>query len=204
MQKVKNMDFNIEDFKIDFNNNEEIKMGRILLSEPFSGGIFFKRSVVFLTEYKKNGALGFILNKKTNLKINNILKNFPKIDADVYLGGPVRADTIHYLHSVGKQIPGSLKIKENIYWGGDFNYLKLLIEVGSISEREIKFFVGYSGWTKNQLENEVKNNVWAISNISSEEVFKYQDTKKMWTNFVGSLGSKYKLWTQFPENPNFN
>ncbi len=69
-------------------NNLLPQKGRILISEPFLMDNYFKRSIVLITEYSAEGTVGFVLNKPVNMKVNEIMSDFPPIDAIVALGGP--------------------------------------------------------------------------------------------------------------------
>ena len=132
------------------------KQGRILISEPLLSDTYFKRSVVFITEFSDKGAVGFVLNKPVDLPINEVLADFPNFKAKVYVGGPVAKDTIHFLHTLGELVPNSVHVIDNIYWGGDFESLKELINEGIVNPSQVRFFLGYSGWSPNQLEGEIE------------------------------------------------
>ena len=67
----------------------EPAQGSLLVSEPFLADSFFKRSVVLLSEHDKKGTLGFILNKPTDVTVNQAVDNFPEFEAPLYFGGPV-------------------------------------------------------------------------------------------------------------------
>ena len=60
------------------------KQGRILISEPLLSDTYFKRSVVFITEYSDKGAVGFVLNKPVDLPLNEILADFPNFNSSVF------------------------------------------------------------------------------------------------------------------------
>ena len=179
------------------------KKGSVLVSEPFSKDIYFKRSVVLLTEHTSEGSIGFILNKPVEMQVNDVLKNFPPTNARMLIGGPVSTDTVHFIHTLGEKLPDSIHVFDNIYWGGDFEKLKLLFEAGAVSEDEILFFMGYSGWSPNQLEDEIKQNFWIVTEVPSDMVMK-QERKNFWKNALDALGSQYKIWANAPENPEMN
>ena len=103
--------------------------GRILVAEPFLSDNYFKRSVVLLTEFTPEGSIGFILNKPLDISIQDVMADTPDFDALVLMGGPVGRDTLHFLHTLGDTIQGSRKIMEGIYWGGDFEKIKELIQI---------------------------------------------------------------------------
>lgn len=196
------MNFSFDIFKID-SNNIKPKQGRILISDPFLADNYFKRSVVLLTEHNEKGTVGFVLNNPVSVKVNDILAHFPRIDSKISIGGPVSTNTVHYLHTLGETIPESVHVAGNIYWGGDFDVLKQLIADGIADVSKVRFFIGYSGWEPNQLEREISENSWIVSEMNPEQVMSSVE-RITWNNTLKNLGGKYKLWLNFPENPSMN
>jgi len=178
------------------------KQGRILISEPLLSDTYFKRSVVLITEHSDKGAVGFVLNKPVDLPLNEVLADFPDFNAKVYVGGPVAKDTIHFLHTLGQLVPNSVHVMDNIYWGGDFDSLKELITEGIVEPSQVRFFLGYSGWSPNQLEDEIDENAWIVTKVDSEKIMSAD--KDIWKETLNKLGKKYKVWANFPENPAMN
>ncbi len=193
---------NLDIFKIKTNNVLPQK-GRILIAEPFLPGDYFSRSVVFLVAHSEKGAVGFILNKKIDFMLHEVFFDFPKFNAQVYLGGPVSADSIFFIHKLGDKLPGSIQVLGSLYWGGDFDVLKKLIGKGKINTNDILFFLGYSGWDAGQLENELKEDSWLVTDVDENLILRNAD-EVSWTNVVKKAGSRYSVWENFPENPNLN
>lgn len=183
-------------------NDIKPQQGRVLISGPFAPDLYFSRSVVLLTEHNNEGSIGFILNKPIKKSLSEISTEFGNFDAPVFLGGPVNRDNIYYIHTLGDKIPNSIKIDNNLYWGGDYIRLKQYIDSGLINKNQIRFFVGYSGWGEKQLEGEIKRDSWLVSDIEIEKVM--NTDLKIWNKMVYKLGKKYRAWVNFPENPNFN
>ncbi|MDX2445507.1 MAG: YqgE/AlgH family protein [Bacteroidales bacterium] len=177
--------------------------GKVLISEPFIGDQYFKRSVVLLTEHSKEGSVGFVLNKPVDIKVKEVIKGFPNIEAVVSMGGPVGTDTIHYLHTLGEIIPDSVHVFEDLYWGGNFETVKDMLETGLISDHKIRFFVGYSGWGPKQLEREISEDSWVITQIPPIRIMENRSSDS-WKEALVQLGKKYKLWANFPDNPDLN
>lgn len=178
------------------------EQGRILISEPLLSDTYFKRSVVLITEHSDKGAVGFVLNKPVDLPLNEVLADFPDFNAQVYIGGPVAKDTIHFLHTLGELIPNSVHVMDNIYWGGDFDSLKELINEGIVEPSQVRFFLGYSGWSPNQLEGEIEDNAWLVTRVEPDKIMSAD--KDIWKKTLDELGKKYKVWANFPENPAMN
>lgn len=179
------------------------KKGKILISEPFLPDTFFNRSIVYLTDHSAEGSVGFILNKKLDLKICDALEGFESWEETLNMGGPVAPDTLHYLHSLGKHIPKSVQVDTNIFWGGDIDIIRELIKKGRVKSSQLRFFLGYSGWSPGQLERELKENSWVIATIQSDIVMtsRGDDT---WKKVLRSLRNKYRAWADFPESPDMN
>ncbi|MEZ0129373.1 YqgE/AlgH family protein, partial [Flavobacterium sp. LBUM151] len=131
--------------------SEKLKKGHLLIAEPsIIGDLSFNRSVILLADHNKEGSIGFIINKPLKYTINDLI---PEIDATfkIYNGGPVEQDNLYFIHNIPELIPNSVEISNGIYWGGDFESTKDLINEGSINKNNIRFFLGYTGWDENQL-----------------------------------------------------
>src|SRR5210317_123945 len=128
---------------------DEISKGSILIAEPFMIESNFRRSVIGIVDHtEKDGTVGFILNKKMNFAVNELIQDIESEENfKVYYGGPVATDTIHYIHNVGDILDESIKVSRGVYWGGDFEKLKFLINSGLIKANNIRFYLGYSGWS---------------------------------------------------------
>jgi putative transcriptional regulator len=191
------------DYNISKLNNLSPKKGRLLIAEPFMPDPYFKRSVVLLTGYEKQGVYGFILNKKIDVKINDLIKGFPAFNAPIFMGGPVQSDSLFYIHTQGEFIEESIKISDNLYWSGNFNQLKNRIENNEIFPNEIMFFIGYAGWDFEQLEEEIKEESWIISELKSKNINDLKDSE-LWKNTLIQMGPKFSALTKLPEDPSLN
>lgn len=184
-------------------NNLKPTKGKILISEPFLVDYYFKRSVVLLAEHNEEGSFGLIINKPVDIILNDILKDFPVFDTPVFLGGPVKTDSLYFIHTLGREIENSLEITEGLYWGGEIEHVKELITIGKVQPNEIKFFVGYSGWISKQLEGELARNSWLVANTNARQVMK-SNPENLWNDTVNNMGSDYAYWTNFPTDPTHN
>lgn len=196
------MRLNTNIFRIETNHIAP-QQGHILIAEPFLAGSYFNRSIIILASYNENGAIGFILNKKVDYPVEDLFVNFPDFDSEIHIGGPVGTDSVYFIHSLGDAIPGSIHIKENLYWGGDFDTLKMQIKLGLVNSQQVRFFLGYSGWEAGQLEEEIKENSWLVTDVPQTELMTI-DENSMWAESVRAMGGKYKMWENFPENPLMN
>jgi putative transcriptional regulator len=179
----------------------KVVAGKILISAPSIGDVF-NRSVVLITENDENGTVGFILNKKLNYRLKDVVETFSMIDAPVYLGGPVQTELVSVIHRLGDKL-GGYEISESIYYSCDIDKLNELAENNLLNQKDIRFFVGYSGWGKGQLLNEIKNNAWFISQGNEKYIFD-TEAEDLWSVTLKDMGSKYKIISTFPKDPSLN
>jgi putative transcriptional regulator len=190
-------------FKIEHNNIKP-KQGRVLVSVPFLRDIFFKKSIILLTDYNnESGAFGFILNKPYDYKLHEILDSIPESDIKVSYGGPMSNDSLHFIHTLGEIVPGTIQISNKLYWGGDFNTVLEMIRAHKLNDDNIRFFLGYSGWGKGQLEKEIIKNSWLVSNVNEKHIMKNKQ-ESFWNKVLKNMGEKYEIWSNFPEDPTLN
>lgn len=183
-------------------NDDRVEVGKVLIAEPFLEGMYFNRSVIYMVEHDDDGSIGFVLNKPIAFTTSELVKELEGVYFPVYIGGPVERDQLYYIHR-RNDIPDSEQIAEGIYWGGDFIALQGMLKAGMISQDEIRFFAGYSGWTRKQLDNELKENSWMVGSITTDILFTVPN-EWLWEHAMGSLGGKHKLWANFPEDPILN
>ncbi|MEA1787130.1 YqgE/AlgH family protein [Arenibacter sp. GZD96] len=182
----------------------EPKKGVLLIAEPsLTGDVSFNRSVVLLAEHNEEGSVGFILNKPLPYQINDLVTEicapFP-----VYNGGPVEQDNLYFIHKVPHLIGNSIEISDGIFWGGDFENTIALINTNLISEKDIRFFLGYSGWDSFQLDEELSSKSWILAKNNDQSKIIEMPTKAFWKDKMKELGGTYLLWSNAPENPNLN
>ena len=182
-------------------NNVRPQRGKVLISQPLLSDGCFGRSVILITEYSKDGAIGFVLNKWLPIAIDDLIEDFPGGESQLSMGGPVQIDTLHYIHTFDN-VPGAIKIVNGIYWGGHIDVVRKLLAVSIIKPEDIRFFIGYSGWTAGQLEDELKSDSWLVGDIRPSQII--QPSPDLWQDLVKCLDEKYHCWTNLPENPMFN
>lgn len=184
-------------------NNIAPAQGKLLLSEPFQKDLYFKRTVVLLTEHNEMGSVGFILNKPLDIKIHEAIDDFPQCSNALYFGGPVSKNQLFYIHTLGDKIDGSMEIDKGIYWGGNFDTIRSLIEQDKIKPNELRFFAGYSGWEPNQLDKELEEKSWIVANGKLEYIMA-ASSHKLWGTVLKGMGQTYAVMANFPEDPSLN
>jgi putative transcriptional regulator len=196
----------VKTFSIHLNmelKSDKPAQGKILISEPFLKDYYFKRSVVLLADHSDEGTFGLILNKPIDTKFNEIVTDFPDFKADIYLGGPVKTDSLFFIHSLGEGIENTIKIMDGIYWGGNIDRVREMIIDQKITPKQIRFYLGYSGWGPHQLENELEEKSWVVADVKASLLLK-NPPEKMWKNIVSKLGSDYSQWVNYPADPILN
>ena len=178
--------------------------GRLLVSEPFMMDPNFKRSVILLTEYSLEGAMGFILNHPEEVLLDDILPDIAYSEIPVFTGGPVGNNTLHFIHRCPEKIKDGIEVADGLYWGGNFKKVKELIVNYQLKQDEIKFFIGYSGWTPKQLDNEIKQDSWIVTDKFNTDLIFTQNEQELWRKVVTGLGRRYAHIANFPENPELN
>jgi len=180
----------------------EIEKGKIITATPFLEDPFFKKTVVLIADFNEAGTLGFIMNKVTNLKLADLLEGI-EFDADIFYGGPVGNESVYYLHTLGETLPESVEILPGLYWGGDFETLKTLLNTGLADENQVRFFAGYAGWEPGQLEKEFETKSWILGSTRQAEVMDMQPTEDIWRLKV-KADSEYAIWSNFTDTPHLN
>ena len=179
-----------------------IEKGCFLVAEPFMMDPNFRRGVVLVCDHQSDGSFGFIINKPIDMNITDLISAFPDFESEVYYGGPVQTDTIHYLHTKGKLLTNSIQVLEDLYWGGDFEELKTAIAEGKIEQEDIRFFVGYSGWEAGQLAVEQELLSWMVTEGFSDFVLG-EESASTWQEVLELHGDTYGVIAQMGI-PNLN
>jgi putative transcriptional regulator len=198
---AKGNELNIDLFDIKYSKIPP-KGGRVLIAQPSLNDPFFKRTVIFLVEHDENGSMGFILNRKLNINLSEIIIDFPDIDIEVSVGGPVSPDMVNFIHTFGDEIPNSFPLGNGIFMNGDINTLKDLAIAGKVNNKNLKLFIGYSGWGPKQLEKEINEDSWLVAKFPARGIMK--GVYDNWYFAVQQLGKKFKVWSIYPENPTLN
>jgi putative transcriptional regulator len=184
-------------------NNANAGKGKLLISEPTLLDSYFKRSVIILAEHNESGSVGFILNKRVEFRLSEAIEELKDFNFPLYFGGPVKRDNLFYIHNLGDKIEGSMPIGDGLFWGGNFDTLKELILDGKATEKDVKFFLGYSGWEPEQLNREMQENSWFVSNSTKDLIMKDSDSE-LWRTVMKKMGTQFALLSNFPDNPSMN
>ena len=185
-----------------------MKPGTLLISQPFLGDPNFERSVVLLCRHSpEEGAFGLVLTRLTEATLGQVL-DLPLGDAGssarlpLYVGGPVQPDTLHFLHQHA-DLPGAQPLGQDVYWTGDFNALIALIDSGHTLPESVRLFVGYSGWSAGQLEEEIARGSWIRQPASAGKVFTLE-SDAFWRDILREKGGRFRALSNYPLDPRLN
>ena len=178
---------------------ELVDKSKLLVSDPYLYDQNFRRSVVLLAEHSiQKGTVGFILNKPLKIPVDSLLSDFPDFTSHVYYGGPVNTERIHFIHTAGDILDGSIPITDGLYWGGDYSKLKFLVQSKLITEKNIRFFIGYSGWDYQQLKSEMEVGSWLVAKGDVNYIFNSK-TSGLWKSVLENMGDRYAVIAQMPD-----
>jgi putative transcriptional regulator len=178
--------------------------GRLLISEPFMLDPNFKRSVILITEYSADGAMGFVLNHTSEMLLGDVIPEITYSEQPLFKGGPVGVNTLHFIHRCPDKIARGLEIWDGIFWSGNFEQVKELINTYQITSDDIRFFIGYSGWSEGQLEKELEEDTWIVANKFDPNILFNHHEETLWKDVVRGLGQRYAHIANFPEDPALN
>lgn len=181
----------------------QVSAGEILIADPFLRDPNFMRTVVFICEHQDTGSFGFVLNKKYEQHLGDLIADLEGNTFPVYYGGPVQLDTVHFLHQRPELISGGLEVTDGIYWGGDFSDVVELLKTNRLGEIDIRFFIGYSGWSEGQLDEEMKIKSWITSKATRPLIFP-KNTENTWKDALRQLGGEYEQMVNYPIDPQLN
>lgn len=174
--------------------------GCILLAEPMMTEPVFERSAVLLLDTdREKGDLGLVLNKPTGTTLRDILPEWQGgEDVMLFQGGPVDWRRLFMLHTMGDYFTGSEEIIPGLYVGGDIDEIVAYVSSGLPVEGRLRFFMGYSGWTCDQLQSEILRNSWAVVSPERGDDLLCGEGDQYWRREVEKLGESHRSWLTVP------
>ena len=169
---------------IQFKNPKDLGIGKLLVASRGLGDPNFAGTVVLLVHYDENGVVGLVLNRRTNVPLSQVLDLKAAKDRSdpVYLGGPVGPPAVFALF----QSPAKIEKAENIFGGVYLISDKDLFEqtISARPEPDVfHVYVGYCGWTRDQLRAEVQLGAWFVFPADTATVFN-SDPDSLWLQMI--------------------
>ena len=180
-----------------------IKAGDILIAKPFLQDGHFKRSVIYLCEHNNEGSLGFIANKSHGMLLRDIFPHLKNGNFPLYEGGPVSPNQLFYTHTLGLKLSDSQHIIDDVYWGGNFFDLSKMIEHGEVTQDQVRFYIGYSGWGEGQLNQEIENDMWFTKTENYKDIM-HVASQELWGEELIKINPGYRAFTDFSFDPSLN
>ncbi|MBN1112564.1 MAG: YqgE/AlgH family protein [Bacteroidales bacterium] len=182
-------------------NKLQPKVGRVLVSSPTLFDMYFRKSLILITEISDTDTVGYMLNKYSGVNLDAIVTDFAIKNIKVFIGGPIGQDRMNFIHS-NPNVSDSLEICEGIYWGGSFEDVEKLMIRGELLPEDIKFFVGYCGWQPDQLNEEIISKTWIV--VKEDTIDDILSDDCNWEDVINNLDDTYKLWKNYPNEPFLN
>ncbi|HBJ71432.1 MAG TPA: transcriptional regulator [Cryomorphaceae bacterium] len=182
-------------------NVYRIQRGQVLLAHPLLEDHNFQQSVILLADHDTQGTVGFVLNDPTEYLLPDALEgSWPSLP--LHVGGPVDQDSLFYVHCRPDLIPGSHSIDGFLYWGGEYDAMREALQSGQLQAGHIRFFAGYSGWSPQQLYQEIDEGSWAVIPGNTVNCLSYQ--ADLYQTLKGHLPPDFRLWSNAPKEPHLN
>ena len=177
--------------------------GTLLVGGPFLSDPYFRRSVVLLCAHDEEGSFGFVLNRRIDMKVDDLLKDMPHVGSRVGIGGPVESSSLFYLHTLGPRIEGSVEVVDEVRMGGDIGQLRAVLTEDPKLAKHVRFFVGYSGWDAGQLTSEMDRRSWLVHPADRKTIMGMRETE-LWKSILRGMGPEFSQLANFPEDPSLN
>ena len=149
----------------------KLNAGVFVKSTTALNDTLFEKATLFLTEYNQNGAVGFMINRLFGRTLNELEEFRHSTSFPLYNGGPVDQEHLFFLHRRPDLIGDGASVGNGIYVGGNFRQAVTAINNRSLSQKDIKIFVGYCGWDAGELEAEVEEGSWEVTKAPAGAVF---------------------------------
>ena len=187
--------------------------GSVLAALPLLGDPNFIRTVVLIAEHSEEGGFGLVVNRPASIKVSKIWEVVTggqcECDSTVYVGGPVQASVISYLHTCRDMTDDASEVAPGVYFGTDVEVLGSLIERQRVSTEEgenrelFRVFCGYSGWGEGQLDRELGSGSWFVQQTNAAFLFE-SPIGEMWNRIMGEADGESRFFAMRPKDPDYN
>ncbi len=185
----------------------KITKGQLLLSEPFLKDAHFERTVILLCEHNRDGSVGFVFNKKSDIALHKAVDGFDLTAAArqhlLYVGGPVETQSVHFVHRLGSRVADSTRVTRGTFWGGAFEQVQQRVLHEEVAPTDVRFFAGYAGWAPQQLSQELRRQAWIVGQVPDELLWK-TPAEALWREVLLTMGGRYRMMANYPIDPRLN
>jgi putative transcriptional regulator len=173
--------------------------GQLLLAHPAMRDPNFKRTVILLSAHNGEGAMGVVLNRPLGKQLAELNQEFalsPLAGVPLYSGGPVEPEQLILVSWQWLKAEGAFQL----HFGLEPEKAAELIGSPGIV---LRAFLGYAGWSKGQLENEMKQDTWIVTAVDGG-LLEQSDGPALWRNILGAIDPELRLLANEPEDPTVN
>jgi len=176
---------------------KETLAGALLLAHPAMRDPNFRHCVVLMSVHNAEGAMGVVLNRAMGKRLGELNGEFalgPLASVPLFNGGPVQ--TSQLLLAAWETRPDGFRLHFGIE---PDKAAQLLTEDGT----HVRAFLGYSGWSAGQLENEMKHQTWVVADVP-EDLMTHAQDDTLWRMVLGREGAEWRLLAEEPDDPETN
>ncbi|MCC6194016.1 MAG: YqgE/AlgH family protein [Burkholderiales bacterium] len=133
----------------------------------------FKDSVVLVMNNIGRAPAGVIINRPTRIPVARLfpeIERLAQVDDKVYFGGPVQLGMVSFLFRADKPPEDASPVLDGVYISTNRDLLAKLLARNQPMEG-LRIFVGYSGWSSGQLENEIARGDWSLAPADAAAIF---------------------------------
>ena len=178
--------------------------GKLLLAAPSLRDPNFVRTAVLMCEHGAEGALGLVVNRRSEITMGQALAHIPGAkgrDESLWQGGPVQPESVFILHD--RSGSGGTEVAPGLWFGGGIEILTSLLAQEDAPGR-FRLYAGYAGWGAGQLEFELSQQSWIICPARPEIVFWNGGALGCWGEALKGMGGRYAIMAQTPIDPEWN
>ncbi|MFC1586076.1 YqgE/AlgH family protein [Fibrobacterota bacterium] len=182
----------MEEISKPFNPVEHIKRlqnGCFLFATEILTDPNFASTIVLICQHSAEGTYGLVLNRLSHMPLSEVFNSLDIMRNHVrkiHIGGPVQESELQILHITENPVHNAIKVAGDVYLGGYWDNIDMIVNSES---KDLRLFLGYSGWGKGQLENEIKLGGWEVMLANVKEVFNREDDP--WNNGIEDFKQKY-------------
>ena len=160
-------------------------LGQFLVASETLADPRFVETVVLLLQVNEEGAMGVVINRPTQLKLQEVLGDMEGVEDrsdTLFFGGPVGINQIFLLLRTSGPPEESKRILNDVYFSASRDLLQRIIHDGK-GEEMVRFLAGYAGWGEGQLDQEILRGDWHVLPGDSETVFQMTPLE-MWPALI--------------------
>lgn len=151
----------------------ELAPGKFLVAARNLPDPNFANTVVLLVDYSAEGAMGVIINRRTDVPLSKVFPGISSVRGDgarLYFGGPVAVTGVLALLRADRPPEGSRTVLPDVHIISTREPLERTIAATTDPNR-LRVYLGYAGWGPRQLDNETAEGVWHVFAADADVVF---------------------------------